>query len=87
MGIPNDIAPFAGGFIGFLHATGDHSFENMKTAVALGTVIASFTVGDFSLDRLSSTSYAEVEKRYNNLLKFTDLKHVDLGALKSGGKS
>jgi sugar/nucleoside kinase (ribokinase family) len=74
---------FGGGFIGYLHATGDYSFENMKTAVALGTVVASFTVEDFSLDRLTSISYAEVEKRYNEILGYTALRKLDLGSIKS----
>lgn len=74
---------FGGGFIGYLHATGDYSFENMKTAVALGTVVASFTVEDFSLDRLASVSYAEVEKRYNEILGYTALKKLDLGSIRS----
>ncbi|MBN2134674.1 MAG: sugar kinase [Acidobacteria bacterium] len=74
---------FAGGFVGFLHATGDHSFENMKNAVAMGTVIASFTVEDFSLDRLAKLTYAEVEKRYNELVNYINLKKLDLGGLLS----
>jgi sugar/nucleoside kinase (ribokinase family) len=74
---------FAGGFIGYLHATEDYSFENMKTALAMGTVMASFTVQDFSVGRLAALSYAEVENQYNKLMDYTDLKRIDLGALKS----
>jgi sugar/nucleoside kinase (ribokinase family) len=74
---------FAGGFMGYLHATGDYSFENMKTALAMGTVMASFTVQDFSVGRLAALSYAEVENQYNKLMDYTDLKRIDCGALKS----
>jgi len=74
---------FAGGFIGYLHATEDYSFENMKTALAMGTVMASFTVQDFSVGRLAALSYAEVENQYNKLMDYTELKRIDLGALKS----
>jgi sugar/nucleoside kinase (ribokinase family) len=74
---------FAGGFMGYLHATGDYSFDNMKTALAMGTVMASFTVQDFSVGRLAALSYAEVENQYNKLMGYTDLKRIDLGALKS----
>jgi sugar/nucleoside kinase (ribokinase family) len=74
---------FAGGFMGYLHATGDYSFDNMKTALAMGTVMASFTVQDFSVGRLAALSYAEVENQYNKLMDYTGLKRIDLGALKS----
>jgi len=77
---------FAGGFVGYLHATGDHSFENMKTAVALGTVMASFTVEDFSVDRITKTAYAEVENRYKKLIEYTNLKPVNLATLKRAAK-
>lgn len=74
---------FAGGFMGYLHATGDYSFDNMKTALAMGTVMASFTVQDFSVGRLAALNYAEVENQYNKLMDYTSLKKIDLGALKS----
>jgi len=74
---------FAGGFIGYLHATGDYSFDNMKTALAMGTVMASFTVQDFSVGKLAALSYADVENQYKKLMDYTDLKRIDLGALKS----
>jgi sugar/nucleoside kinase (ribokinase family) len=77
---------FAGGFMGYLHATGDHSFENMKTALAMGTVMASFTVQDFSVDRLAALTYAEVENQYRKLMEYTGLKQIDLGGLKSSSK-
>lgn len=43
---------FAGGMMGYLASTKDFSFENLKKAVAIGSVVASFTVEDFGLDRL-----------------------------------
>lgn len=74
---------FAGGFMGYLHATGDNSFENMKNALAMGTVMASFTVQDFSVDRLAALTYAEVENQYRKLMEYTNLKEINLGGLKS----
>ena len=38
---------FAGGFIGYLHRTGDLSAENMKCAVVYGSAMASFCVEKF----------------------------------------
>ena len=38
--------------IGYLARTNDTSFNNMKTAIIYGSVMASFCVEDFSLSRL-----------------------------------
>ncbi len=43
---------FIGGFIGYLSQSKDYSFENMKMAMAHGTVSASFVVEDFGLKNL-----------------------------------
>ena len=54
---------FAGALMGYLAKTGDTSFENLKKAVALGAVVASFTVEDFSLDRLRKLDLRQIEER------------------------
>jgi Sugar kinases, ribokinase family len=41
---------FAGGFIGWLDRTKDLNIENLKIAIVFGTVIASLTVEQFSLE-------------------------------------
>jgi sugar/nucleoside kinase (ribokinase family) len=64
---------FAGGFMGYLAQTGRTDFETLKTAVAYGTVVASFTIADFSLDGLASTDRANIDKRLQelrNIIKF-----------------
>ncbi len=43
---------FAGGMTGYLASTGDFSFDNLKKAVAIGSVTASFTVEKFGLEKL-----------------------------------
>jgi len=62
---------FAGGFMGYLAQTGRTDFETLKTAVAYGTVVASFTIADFSLDGLTSTDRANIDKRLQELRKIT----------------
>jgi sugar/nucleoside kinase (ribokinase family) len=62
---------FAGGFMGYLAQTGRTDFETLKTAVAYGTVVASFTIADFSLDGLTSTNRAGIDKRLKELRKIT----------------
>ena len=54
---------FAGALMGYLAKTGDTGFENLKRAVAYGSVVASFTVEDFSLDRLRRLTLDEIEQR------------------------
>jgi len=60
---------FAGGFMGYLAQTGRTDFETLKTAVAYGTVVASFTIADFSLDGLTSTSRSNIDSRLTELRK------------------
>ncbi|MGB2864471.1 MAG: PfkB family carbohydrate kinase [Sedimentisphaerales bacterium] len=62
---------FAGGFMGYLAQTGRTDFETLKTAVAYGTVLASFTIADFSLDGLTSTDRTNIDKRLQELRKIT----------------
>ena len=58
---------FAGGIAGFLAATEDLSESNMRRAVAVGTVTASFACEDFSLQRLWSVTRDDVRRRYTEL--------------------
>jgi sugar/nucleoside kinase (ribokinase family) len=62
---------YAGGFMGYLAQTGRTDFETLKTAVAYGTVVASFTIADFSLDGLTSTNRANIDKRLQELRNIT----------------
>jgi sugar/nucleoside kinase (ribokinase family) len=62
---------FAGGFMGYLAQTGRTDFETLKTAVAYGTVLASFTIADFSLDGLTSTNRADIDERLQELRNIT----------------
>jgi len=54
---------FAGGFMGYLAATGKTDPATLKTAMAYGTVVASFLVEDFSLRRFQRTDRAEIDRR------------------------
>ncbi len=54
---------FAGGFMGYLASTGDVSDEGVRQAIVFGTVMASFNVEDFSLNRMKRLSYPEIEAR------------------------
>ena len=62
---------FAGGFMGYLVQSGRTDFDTIKTAVAYGTVVASFTLEDFSVNGLTSTNRKEIDKRLNILRQVT----------------
>jgi len=68
---------FAGGFVGYLAATGNLSEVAMRQAVIFGSVMASFTVEAFSLDRLRALDYKEIEARFGEFKRLTHFE--DLG--------
>lgn len=66
---------FAGGFAGFLAATEDYSFENMKNAVIHGSNLASFSVEKFGTERMEDLDKKEINTR---LKQFKDLTQFDI---------
>jgi sugar/nucleoside kinase (ribokinase family) len=54
---------FAGGFIGYLAATGDLSEQNMRRAVVYGSAMGSFAVESFSIDRLLELTRGDIDRR------------------------
>ncbi len=63
---------FAGGFMGYLAQQERTDFETLKTAVAYGTVVASFTIADFSLQGLSAINKSDIDGRFEDLRKLTN---------------
>lgn len=66
---------FAGGFIGHLARTKDISFENMKTAIIIGSAMASFVVEKFGTIKLKEISNEDIMNRLN---QFVDLVNFDI---------
>ena len=62
---------FAGGFVGYLAATGDLSPSGFRRAAIVGTVMGSFAVESFSLDRVSSLGRGDIEGRFRALTDIT----------------
>ena len=62
---------FAGGFVGYLAATGDLSPAGFRRAAIVGTVMGSFAVESFSLDRVSSLERGDIEGRFRTLTDIT----------------
>jgi sugar/nucleoside kinase (ribokinase family) len=61
---------FAGGMMGALAADGQVSAKTLHKAMAFGTVCASFTVEDFSINRLKEVTYEEILSRYQKFKEF-----------------
>jgi len=55
---------FAGGMMGYLATQGNVSMATLKRALAFGTVVASYTIADFSLAGLKSTTRDQIDRRW-----------------------
>ena len=66
---------FAGGFAGFLAASKNISFDNMKNAVIYGSALASFCVEKFGTQRMENLTNTEVNER---LSQFKSLTQFDI---------
>src|SRR5215203_5773634 len=60
---------FAGGFIGHLVKTRDISFENMKTAIIVGSAMASFCVEKFGVQRLKEITKSDIDTRLKEFVQ------------------
>ena len=63
---------FAGGFIGHIARSKDISFENMKTAIIVGSAMASFCVEKFGTQRLQEISQDDIDERIQEFVQLVD---------------
>jgi sugar/nucleoside kinase (ribokinase family) len=63
---------FAGGFMGELARSGDHSAKGLRRAIVYGSVMGSFVVEDFGPQRLLQLSRDEIDRRYRQFVSLTD---------------
>jgi len=77
---------FAAGFMGYIAKTSDLSVEGLRRAIVHGAIVASFTVQDFSIDRLRTLTMEEIEARYCEfrLLTYFDPSHDDAACRRLG---
>jgi sugar/nucleoside kinase (ribokinase family) len=66
---------FAGGFIGHIAKTKDISFDNMKSAIIVGSAMASFCVEKFGTTRLREIRRQEIDAR---IQQFKDLVNFEI---------
>lgn len=62
---------FAGGFMGYLAATGKTDEDALRCAAVVGSVTASFAVESFGPDRLSSVTEEEITMRFEEFINLT----------------
>jgi sugar/nucleoside kinase (ribokinase family) len=68
---------FAGGFIAYLAKTKDISFSSMKTAIIVGSAMASFCVEKFGTERLREISQEDIKARLSEFVKLSSFD-IDL---------
>jgi sugar/nucleoside kinase (ribokinase family) len=65
---------FAGGFMGYLAGCGNKSDAALRRAMVYGSVLGSFTVEKFGLDRLRHLKRSEIHARARHFAKLTQFK-------------
>jgi len=65
---------FAGGFMGYLAGCGDRSDAALRRAMVYGSVLGSFAVEKFGLDRLRHLKRSEIHGRARHFAKLTQFK-------------
>ncbi len=65
---------FAGGLLGHLARTGSLEDKEIRRAIIFGSVMASFAIEDFGLNRLKRVNYKEIEARFK---EFKELTHFE----------
>ena len=65
---------FAGGYMGYLAATGDLSPAGFRRATVVGSIMGSLAVQSFSVEKLGSLTQAELNSRFK---EFSELTRFD----------
>ena len=68
---------FAGGFLGYLASRHEIADKELRRAIIFGSVLASFTVEKFSLDRLREISLRDVQERYADFRALTHFEDYE----------
>ena len=69
---------FAGGFMGYLAYAGDLAPRTIRTAMIIGSVMASFAVEQFSVDGLRDLTREGIQHRFDEFAELTHFEHVRL---------
>jgi sugar/nucleoside kinase (ribokinase family) len=66
---------FAGAMMGFIARHGRVTESSLRTAAVYGSVLASFVVERFSLERLLDLTWEEIDNRYREFINLIDSHH------------
>lgn len=69
---------FAGGFMGSIATAGNEEHATLRRAMVMGSVMASFNVEKFSLDRLRELTRPEILQRFEALRRITQFESMEL---------
>jgi len=69
---------FAGGFLGYLASRSEIHDKELRRAIVFGSVLASFTVEKFSLDRLREITINDVYERYRDFKALTHFEDAEV---------
>ena len=72
---------FAGGFIGYLAATGDDGRDAFRRAALLGSTMGSFAVESFSTDRIAALTKDQIEHRFTSIVELLSVAPMEGGEL------
>jgi sugar/nucleoside kinase (ribokinase family) len=67
---------FAGGFLGFLASKGDMEEPTLRKAMYVGTVMASFTIESFGIERIASVTGGDIEERLRLFFRTTGIQDL-----------
>jgi sugar/nucleoside kinase (ribokinase family) len=70
---------FAGGVMGHVARSGDLGNANLRRAIVLGSVMASFHVEDFSMSRNKRLDQQEIHARFRAFRALTHFEDLPLG--------
>jgi ribokinase len=72
---------FGGSFIGYLAKTDDLGEANVRKAVIIGSVMASFNIEDFSLERMKRLKRKEIIERFEEVRRFSEFEAISAAHL------
>ena len=70
---------FAGGLSGYLASTVDGTvkFTDLRRAVVFGSVLASYNVEQFSLERMRTLTQQDIQERYDGFRMFSHFEEIE----------
>jgi sugar/nucleoside kinase (ribokinase family) len=66
---------FAGALMGWIARNGRVTESILRTGVVYGSVLASYAVEDFSVNRLANLTWQDIDQRYRSFIELTDSHH------------